>query len=122
MEIKPEHEARLTAALEYADEQFWAVIAARFREEAKTGDFLPDLTFSRAAHNREDVLWWLTFNAPQLLVGGVEEQPQALKPGVYESGYGNTISWDGQVAYDLDIGEEVPSNVILKDRFIRPLD
>lgn len=47
---------------------------------------------------------------------------EALKPGVYESDYGNAISWDGQTAFDLDMGEEVPFSVILKDRYIRPLD
>ncbi len=76
MEIKPEHEERLRAALEYADVQFWAVIADRFTE-AKTGDFPPDLTFQMKEHNKSDVLWWLHFNAPQLLVGGEEEQAQS---------------------------------------------
>ncbi len=49
-------------------------------------------------------------------------QLAALTPGIYESEYGNTISWDGQVAYDLDMGEEVELGIILKDKFIRPLD
>lgn len=77
MEIKPEHAERLRAALEYADEQFWAVIAARFRDETKSGDFPPDLTYWRKQHNEEDVLWWLQYNAPQLLVGGEEKQAQS---------------------------------------------
>lgn len=68
MDIKPEYSQRLEDALKYADEQFWAVIAARFRYEAKTGDYPPDLTFIRDGHNREDVLWWLQYNAPKVLV------------------------------------------------------
>jgi len=47
---------------------------------------------------------------------------ETLNPGVYESYYGNAISWDGQVAYDLDMGEEVPFSAITQTRFIRPLD
>jgi len=47
---------------------------------------------------------------------------ETLSPGVYDSYYGNAISWDGQTAYDLDMGEEVPFSVILKDKYIRPLD
>ncbi len=47
---------------------------------------------------------------------------EILNPGVYESFYGNAISWDGQVAYDLDMGEEVPFSAIIQTRFIRPLD
>ncbi len=47
---------------------------------------------------------------------------EILNPGVYESFYGNAISWDGQVAYDLDMGENVEFGVILKDKYIRPLD
>ena len=46
----------------------------------------------------------------------------ALAPGVYESWYGNAISWDGQNAYDLDMGEGVEFEVILKDKYIRSLD
>ncbi len=45
-----------------------------------------------------------------------------LKPGVYDSVYGNAISWNGQNAYDLDMGEDVPFDVIIQSRFIRPLD
>ena len=47
---------------------------------------------------------------------------ETLNPGVYESDHGNAISWDGQVAYDLDMGEEVPFSAIIQTRFIRPLD
>lgn len=126
MEIKPEHSQRLEDALEEADNQFWAAIANRF-PEAKTGDYPPDLTFTRDQHNKESVLWWLRFNAPKLIVGGEEEEEEekrmaTLPLGVYESGYGNAIAWDGYTAYDLDMGENVPFNVILKDRYIRPLD
>ncbi len=67
MEIEPEHKDRLQAILEDADNAFWAVVAVRF-SEAKTGDWPPDLVFSRNHHNEEDVLWWLRFNAPFLLV------------------------------------------------------
>ena len=73
MEIKPEHQQRLDEALEAADLAYWAVVAAKF-PEAKTGDYPPDLTFSRDAHNKEDLLWWLRFNAPELMVGYEEEQ------------------------------------------------
>ncbi len=45
-----------------------------------------------------------------------------LAPGVYDSLYGNAISWDGQVAFDLDMGEEVDFSVIIQTRFIRALD
>lgn len=123
MDIKPEHQQRLSAALQYANEAFWAKVAENF-PEARTGDFSPELTYARDYHNSEDVLWWLTFNAPQLMVGYVEEQKpvETLKPGVYESYYGNAISWDGQTAFDLDMGEVAPFSVILKDRYIRPLD
>lgn len=47
---------------------------------------------------------------------------ETLKPGVYESFYGNAISWDGESSYDLDAGEDVPFGVIVRDHFIRPLD
>ncbi len=47
---------------------------------------------------------------------------ETLAPGVYGSYYGNAISWDGQVAYDLDMGENVEFGVIMKDKYIRPLD
>lgn len=67
MRIKPEHSRRLEDALEYAEEGFWGMIAARF-PEAKTGDYPPDLTFTRDLHNLEDVQWWLHFNAPELMV------------------------------------------------------
>ena len=45
-----------------------------------------------------------------------------LKPGVYESDYGNAIAWDGRKAVDLDMMEEVPVDVIIPSRFIRPLE
>ena len=45
-----------------------------------------------------------------------------LAPGVYDSLYGNAISWDGQVAYDLDMGDVVDFDVIRKDKYLRPLD
>ena len=67
MEIESEHQTRLNQALDQADLAFWAVIGERF-PEAKTGDWPPDLTFTRDNHNEEDVLWWLWFNAPELLV------------------------------------------------------
>jgi len=125
VEILPGHKDRLESVVEAADNAFWAVIAERF-PKAKSGDYPPDLVFARIMHNREDVLWWLRYNAPQLLVGNSEVQAKSpeelLKPGVYESDYGNAISWDGQRAFDLDMGEEVPFNVIMPARFIRPLD
>ena len=66
MEIESGHRDRLQAVLEAADDAFWAVIGDRF-PEAKTGDWSPDLAFTRDNHNKEDVLWWLRFNAPELL-------------------------------------------------------
>lgn len=74
MEIKSEHVNRLETALGAADEAFWAVIAERF-PEATTGDYPPDLTWARENHNKEDLLWWLRFNAPKLLEGegGIEK-------------------------------------------------
>lgn len=68
MEIRPEYSQRLGCVLRFAEEQFWATIAARF-PEAKTGDYPPDLAFARNQHNREDVLQWLKFNAPETLIG-----------------------------------------------------
>ena len=67
MQIKPEHSDRLERALKEADLEYWEGFAKYF-PEAKTGDFPPDLTFSRDQHNREDTLWWLSFNAPGMLV------------------------------------------------------
>ncbi len=67
MDIKVEHFARLDKALEDADNAFWAVIAERF-PEAISGDYPPDLTMNRNEHNREDVLWWLRFNASEPMV------------------------------------------------------
>ena len=67
MKIETEHEERLEKALEEADNAFWGVVAKHF-PEAKTGDYPPDLTFTREQHNTEDVLWWLRFNAPELMV------------------------------------------------------
>jgi len=66
MEIKSEHQTRLNQALDQADLAFWGVIGERF-PEAKTGNWPPDLTFTRDNHNEEDVLWWLRFNAPELM-------------------------------------------------------
>ena len=67
MDMKAEHRERLRDALETADNAFWAIIAERF-PEAKSGDYPPDLTQFREHHNKEDVLWWLRFNASELLV------------------------------------------------------
>lgn len=50
------------------------------------------------------------------------QEGEKLSPGIYESYYGNAVAWDGFTAYDLDMGEDVPFGVILKDRYIRPLD
>ncbi len=66
MDVRSEHRERLDKALEDADNAFWAVIAERF-PEAKSGDYPPDLTHFRDHHNEEDVLWWLRFNAPELV-------------------------------------------------------
>ncbi len=67
MEIKPQHSGRFERALKEADLEYMEGFTKYF-PEAKTGDFPPDLTFSRDAHNREDMLWWLHYNAPELLV------------------------------------------------------
>ncbi len=79
MEIKPEHQQRLSAALQHADEAFWARIAESF-PEAKTGDFPPEVTYRRDYKNSEDVILWLHYNAPQLVVGceGVSAQYQSV--------------------------------------------
>ena len=67
MEIKTEYEYRLKAAIERADNSFWAVIADSF-PEAKSGDYPPDLSSAREQHNREAVLWWLHYNASELVI------------------------------------------------------
>jgi hypothetical protein len=45
-----------------------------------------------------------------------------LKPGVYESEYGNAVAWDGRRAVDLDMMEVVPVEVITPGRFLRSLE
>ena len=70
MEIKPEHQQRLDSVLEAADLAFWAEIVKAFLE-ATAGDYPPDLTFSMHETQKSNVLWWLNFNAPQVLAGYV---------------------------------------------------
>ena len=45
-----------------------------------------------------------------------------LRPGIYESEYGNAVAWDGRRAVDLDLMEEVPADVILNENFVRALE
>jgi hypothetical protein len=49
---------------------------------------------------------------------------EKLKPGIYETEYGNAAEvtdWDDDVAYDLDMGEEIPIEFVTS-KFIRELD
>lgn len=47
-----------------------------------------------------------------------------LKPGVYETFYGNAAAWDGRILCDLDMMEIVPVEAITsgRARFIRELE
>ena len=44
---------------------------------------------------------------------------EKLKPGIYETEYGNAaevLDWDDDTAYDLDMGEEIPIEMVTGKR------
>ena len=46
------------------------------------------------------------------------------KPGIYETEYGNAAeveNWDNSTAYDLDMGQEIPIEMVT-DKLIREFD
>ncbi len=46
------------------------------------------------------------------------------KPGIYETDYGNCAvvkNWNSKTAYDLDMAERIPIEMVT-DKFIRPLE
>jgi hypothetical protein len=50
--------------------------------------------------------------------------PKKLKPGVYETNYGNAAEvndWDDEQVYDLDMAEYIPIEMVTS-KFIREID
>ena len=41
-----------------------------------------------------------------------------LKPGLYKSEYGNTVRVEDGIAYDLDMGEEVPLSMVRLNEYL----
>ena len=47
-----------------------------------------------------------------------------MKPGIYLTIYGNACEWDGisDYAYDIDMAEDIPVEMIDENAFIRDFD
>lgn len=48
-----------------------------------------------------------------------------MKPGVYETIYGNAAEvedWNSSTAYDIDMAEEIPIEMVDSSKFIRDFD
>ena len=74
--------------------------------------------------NSEEAKRWFVRKAKELGISSAHKKlpDHTFKEGVYESWYGNAIEWRGGKAYDLDMGEEVPSDSVQFDKWIRELD
>ena len=59
--VSPELSKRVKAAVQRADEAFWAEIAESF-PEARTGDLSPQETVTREVYDYRDVVGWLRWN------------------------------------------------------------
>ena len=57
-------------------------------------------------------------------MGGCTFKTLDLKPGIYETDYGNAAEvedWDGEFAYDLDMAEKIPIEM-MTNKFIRDFE